>query len=546
MGAVIVAATTVPRPPDDQLWNWWKFQSISVGTPYLPVGGGYPFKPHFWQSNFDYAAEWRGGGVDIPPVERLVGGGFPFVPTFWKQNLDDAGSWQVKPFGPSLVLDLASNLSPAKARFWPNNTDDPGVWQNKPFGPNLMLELASNLPQAKAKFWPNNTDDPGVWTGSPVGPTRGLLSLQPSTPFAASRWKLDYNDSSVWTGKPSNIAAVDMPPSPAISMAALYRPNPPSDDVTGRTAGVANLLLNASVAAPLVPSRWKLDYDDPAVWYTKPGKVPYVTLPVAAPAIITMAAGYTPRPYEFPEWSGTPASSNWILSTTLQLYAPNGESDITPPDEAIWRRGVRPVNNSLLNAGPFIPPLTPSFWKFNHDQPGAWSGAPVNVSIIYQLVIATPLVPQRWRQDNDDPSVWTGKPANLPVTITNPLPPVVPPADDGVRGTETVLRPGGRPVEYVLTRKRWRELLAELEQEGAAPSRAKKAVASVKAAKAAVLDAIDERVVPDAMGKQLARLVVSAESARRATEAIERARQVREEISALYDEDEMIAVLLLS
>src|ERR1700741_3183318 len=91
MGAVVIAARYVPRPPVDNIWDG---RPQGIQTIRMPVGGGFPFKPRFWQANYDDAAYWVNESVPVPPVQRLVGGGFPFKPNFYRFGWDDASFWQ--------------------------------------------------------------------------------------------------------------------------------------------------------------------------------------------------------------------------------------------------------------------------------------------------------------------------------------------------------------------------------------------------------------------------------------------------------------------
>src|SRR5262245_51198098 len=93
MGAVIIATRYVPRPPDDNVWNFWATNRfLGIGTIRMPVGGGFPFKPN-WQRRqlLHYNDQGNTWNWWAPPrsqesVIRLVGGGFPFKPNWQRQQ----------------------------------------------------------------------------------------------------------------------------------------------------------------------------------------------------------------------------------------------------------------------------------------------------------------------------------------------------------------------------------------------------------------------------------------------------------------------------
>jgi len=117
---------------------------------------------------------------------------------------------------------------------------------------------------------------------------------------------------------------------------------------------------------------------------------------------------------------------------------------------------------------------------------------------------------------------------------------VAPPVDDTTRGSETVLTDRGPSV--AITRKRWREILEELEAEKQA--KAPKAANAIRRAVKDVETAVDDGLVDENIALQLAIMVSIAKQANVA-EAIRQANEIRATIAQIEEEDEEDVLTML-
>lgn len=215
MGAVVIAARYVPRPPDDVVWNWWAPPRNREAVLDL-VGGNFPFEPNWQrQQQFynDQGNAWSGKPQAVPPIFRvavadpfkpvwqrqqfyyndqgngwqwwtpprsreraldLVGGNFPFKPFFWRYNYSDAGrEWYAEPRPVPLTLTLDPSAQPAP--FTPqwqhqqlhyNDQGNSWQWWVPPRARERALDLvAGNYPfKPQFRLLQQIYFEPGIWS----------------------------------------------------------------------------------------------------------------------------------------------------------------------------------------------------------------------------------------------------------------------------------------------------------------------------------------------------------------------------------------------
>lgn len=287
----------------------------------------------------------------------------------------------------------------------------------------LRMPVGGGFP-FKPKFFGSSYNDQGLWYGQSfdVPLTITLPPTVASNPFAPKRWSFNDLDTPSWAGPVSS--AFDTltqtlqlyAPAPARNYPYL----PETAEWNGSKQRVNNLLLNAVVQAPLVPSRWTFNYDDAGLWNGKPSNVNRVIdlafVPPLAPSRWKLdyddrAVWYT-KPGNIPA-SKMPVGGGFPFQPDYWRY--------NFDDAGVWQK--KSFGPSLVLELASNLPFVPRYWRFNTDEPPSWNGKPINVGIVQRLVIASPLLPQRWKYDFNDASVWSGHPLNVPVTITQPIAP---------------------------------------------------------------------------------------------------------------------------
>lgn len=233
----------------------------------------------------------------------------------------------------------------------------------------------------------------------------------------------------------------------AVIIAGRFVPRPPIDDPWNKVSSpVPPVQRLVGGGFPFVPTRWRFNYDDAAVWTVE-------SFP-AAPVQKLIGGNYPFKPpywkqhyNDAPVWSGAPRNVNRII-------------DIEPPviptrfrfgqdDSAYWVNESAPISTPLIQAlannVPFKPlrwrndyddasrwmvesfpvpkvqalvgggyPFVPQRWKYHHYEYGAWNAKATGVNRVIDLAFVPPFVPARWKIDYDDASVWNGRSIAVP------------------------------------------------------------------------------------------------------------------------------------
>lgn len=360
MGAVIVAGRYVPRPPTDNIWD--RPPSRAVPEQYLPAVVTPPFAPNTWVFKGDDSPLWmfwKYQQAGITP-KMPVGGGFPFKPRRWAFDYQDTPVFYGRTFDVPVQLFPATSAAPFVPSRWKFDHIPATEWVGQPADAFWVLDQSFQLYVASSTRQIPPGNDPAPWAGNRAQTNNNLLVVQAVVdPLKPAKWR-HYDEA-------------------------------PGLDAKSRAVPESYLPTSS---APLTPSRWKQDNDDAAVWYTKPGSINDVFMPLGG------NFPFVPVRWRF----DYDDASLWTVETFPKA----------------------PVQG-LVNGGY---PLKPTFWDYNNDDPGTWRGFPANVGIVQQLVIASPLLPTRWTRDYDQPAFWSGAPSDVPITITQPLPPIVPPAPE--------------------------------------------------------------------------------------------------------------------
>lgn len=338
MGAVIVAARYVPRPPDDNLVN---IKSGKIPAVLPQIGGNYPFKPQFFRFGQDDSAFWLRSSFQVPPVRDLVGGNYPFKPTRWKNDYQEQNSfWSSKSFNEPLTLTLPIVLAPFVPSRWAFNYDPPREWVG---GPSPAFSLLSQTLQlyAPTSIRPFPIGDDGdKWSGNRQTVNNLLLNTAVVVnPFLPTAWRFDHQDQNYgWVAK--------------------SQPVPPVNRLVGGNF-------------PFVPVRWKFDFDDASLWTVKTAQVPKVQLLVGGGFPIVPV-----RPqfnyHDAPSWHAKPVPVTRSLFDLLAgnpFVPPRWKYDLDDPGR--WIGKPTPVSRQLiaLLAGN---PFAPKRWAFNYHDAPVW------------------------------------------------------------------------------------------------------------------------------------------------------------------------------
>lgn len=435
-----VAAAAAPFTPNGWAFkgsetpalDFWKYQQSGVNSALGLVGGNFPFVPATWsfkgvdQPVWNFWKYQQSGGNNLLLVAAAPA---PFVPSAWLFKGTDYPAhdfWKYQQSGVNSVLGLVGGNFPFVNDRWALDHQTEPVWQNAsvPVPPVNRL-VGGNFPFVP-HFW-TAYDEAPVFYGHSFSVPQQLLPAIAPAPFVPSRWDFDHVPTPEWVGKSWPSTWV-LDQSFQLFAPATVKPYPVGDEPgiwSGTRNQVNNRLLSQVVVAPFTPPVWRHYYDEAPTWYARSTAVSEVYLP-------TLVTPLTPSRWKFDNddgavWFTKPGSIN-------DVFMPQGGNFPFVPvrwrfdnnDASLWtvQSFAKPDVQGLVNGNN---PIRPTFWGYNNDDASTWRGYPANVSIVQQLVVAAPLLPHAWLQDYDQPAFWVGSPTDVPITITQPLPPVVPP-----------------------------------------------------------------------------------------------------------------------
>lgn len=286
MGAVVIAALYVPRPPDDNIWN---SRPRGITTLQMPVGGGLPpFVSVRWQFDYYDAPVWRGESKAVPAVGSLVGGNYPFKPRKWQLDYQEQDSlWFSSSFKEPLTLTLPTAQSPFTSSKWKFDLDYHREWSGSS---GSAFELLSQTLQlyspAVVRPFPSG-DDGDKWSGNRQQINNLLLNAAVVTsPFAPKQWLFDYSQLPEWASRPVGISVTNMPVGGGYPFKADWKVNYRLDDPPTWRGAPSNVSIvqQIVVATPLIPHRWAFNNDDPSFWTGSPANLSVlITQPLPPP-----------------------------------------------------------------------------------------------------------------------------------------------------------------------------------------------------------------------------------------------------------------------